>query len=377
MKRRDFIKGASIFVSTAYLASCASGVKGRTPNQKRLAFFSIANSRERHPQGHLLGGTTSVHILNIESSELKEHPLPIKFPHSLIQHPQMKNIVAITPRDQSLAVALNIETGATLKLISLENEQKFYGHGFFSADGDRLFLTGYDKNSKGFLKEYDLNWNELGHVETFGRAPHDVKTIQGGKIALVANNGWPGHSSYSERNLSSLVYLDMKSRKLIEKVELPLGYLGFQHFETNDRGDFVVGCDYYGNSKNGENYKSLLAYRKMTEPLNFLSISAEMKAHLHGNILSIAWDQQKQSVVTTTPEGPVTIWDLAGMQAVRQELNKHFPHGVALSASDIYVTTSSSGVWTAKKNNLFSSGAFSKMNIPPIQNISAHSAWID
>lgn len=376
MRRREFVTGFAATAAGLCFPGCVSQNLNSTESLGRLAFFTVENSLVEHPFGQKPGGKNSLQIFNIGSNELIEYALPIKSPHSLIQHPFMKQLAVVTPRDEQTAAVIDLNTGKIISLLKLKNDLYFYGHGVFSADGKQLLLSGYDKNNVGFLKSYDLNWSEQGYVDTFGLAPHDVQTIHGGETLLVANNGWSGLGSYHEKRISGMAYVDFKTKKLVEKIELPLGYLGFQHFDKNDRGDFVAGCDVYGNRKTQTGFKSLLISRKFSDPMHFFDIDNDMKARLQGNILSIAWNQKNSLVLTTTPEGPVTIWDASSLKAVRQILDYRHPHGVSTSQNHAYITTANNGLWHFNLNSVVT-GDPTQIQLSSIQNISAHSCWLD
>lgn len=378
LSRREIIFNGALMISCFQLNSCFSIANKDTPSKKNLfCFFTRNNLIKNHSQGHIIGGSTSLCILNVDDLSLTQISLPMTSPHSIIQHPVNKNILVITPRDQSLALVVNINNRNIVAKIELNQNQNFYGHGFFSPQGSSLFLTGYGLNSEGFLNEYDLNWKKVSRINTFGKAPHEVKLLEKSDVILVANNGWSGHDVYSKKSLTSMCYIDLKTKRLIEKIELPLGQLAFQHFEINSDGEFVVACDWHGETKNTQEYKSLLGYKKNGSPIEFLSMDLMMKNKMMGNILSVRWNKKTGDIITTTPEGPVTIWSLKTMSARRQVLQKKFPHGLEISSGYIWVTTSNAGVWRASLSSGLTEADFEKIKIPELINITAHAQRIE
>jgi len=375
MNRRQFLVSASI--ATGAWAFADWKFNGFRTSEKRLLAFFTTNSLKPSPtQGLLAGGQVALHIVDVGGSDRYAFRLPMEAPHSLIQHPIRKEIVVIAPREKSRALVYDISKGEMIASLNLDRGRYFYGHGVFSVDGERLFLTGFDQKSNGFLLEYDAGWSHVRDIETFGKAPHDIRTCHGGDAVLIANNGWSRLSSYEEPSMTSVVMMDLKSKKLMEKTELPEGHIAFQHLAGNDRGDFLVGCDYYGKSRSdfGE-YPSLLAKRSVGQKIEFLQMSREMREKMVGNVLSIAWDEAKDVAITTTPEGPVTFWNLREMKAEHQLLLGQHPHGVATTPDDVFVTTSNAGVWSAKRREAQASN-FAPLDLPPFYNVMAHATWL-
>lgn len=375
MNRRQFLVSASI--ATGAWAFADWKFAGVAPSEKRLlAFFTTNSPRPSPSQGLLAGGQVALHLVDVGGGDRYSFPLPMETPHSLIQHPLRKEIVAIAPREKTRALIYDIAKGEMVASLNLERGRYFYGHGVFSVDGERLFLTAFDHKSNGFLVEYDANWNHVRDIETFGKAPHDIRTCHGGDALLIANNGWSRLSSYEEPSITSVVMMDLKSKKLIEKTELPEGHIAFQHLAGNDRGDFLVGCDYYGKSRTdfGE-YPSLLARRRVGHDVEFLQMSPEMRATMVGNVLSISWDEARDVAITTTPEGPVTFWNLREMKAEHQLLIGQHPHGVATTSDEIFITTANAGVWSAKRKEPHAT-EFARADMPDFYNVLAHATWL-
>lgn len=378
MNRRQFLVSASLATGAwAFADWKLSGV--RTGEKRLLAFFTTNCLKASPTQGLLVGGEVALHVVDVAGSERHQFRLPMEAPHSLIQHPIRKEIVAIAPKEKSRALIYDISKGVMVASLNLEHDRYFYGHGVFSNDGERLLLTAFDHRSKGFLVEYDSDWKPVRDIETFGKAPHDIRLCHGGDGLLIANNGWSRLSSYDDPSVTSVVMMDMKSKKLVEKTELPSGHVAFQHLAGNDHGDFIVGCDYYGKDRESfGGYPSLLAHHRVGGDVEFLQMSSEMRAAMAGNVLSVSWDEASGMAITTTPEGPVTFWNLREMKAERQLLIGQHPHGVATTEKDVFVTTSNAGVWSAARDSSsdFLSSDFARTELPSFYNILAHATWL-
>ncbi len=375
MSRRKFLLSAALAASGLAFADWKfSGLRASRKN--RLAFFTINSAAVVPRMGFVTGGEVALHIVDVTSGEHQAFSLPMETPHALIQHPFQKNIVVVAPREKSRALVFDISKGEVVASLDLDGGRYFYGHGVFSKNGERLLLTAFDRKSNGFLLDYDKAWRPVRHIETFGKAPHDIRLCQGGDAVLIANNGWSRWSSYLEPSRTSVVMMETASMKLIEKIELPEGHIAFQHLAENDRGDFLVGCDYYGPDRSTlGKYPSLLAYHRVGGPVDFFDMSVDMRVATVGNILSVAWDEGSGTVITTTPEGPVTLWSLPEMKATKQILMGRHPHGVAINENDLFVTTANSGVlWAARSSSEIEN--FARLRTSSLVNISAHATWL-
>lgn len=371
MDRRIFIKNFSMLAAYGLLPSCAS-IANRNLSDKenrQIAFCTILENQKRSELG----------IFDPTTSELQFHFIPVLTPHDLIQNPVDHNILVVAPKGRNVAAVFDRSKNQVLKTIELQNGDNFYGHGFFSNSGDKLFLSGFDKTGAGFLREYDLNWKAVGNINSFGRAPHDARMIENGETILIANNGWVEGENTNRIYVTSMAYVDIKSRQLIEKIELPHSHLVFQHFDCNENGDFVVGCDYFGEKDIQKLMtQSLVGYRKRGQDIQFLQASPAELKNIGQNILSIRWDQPSHRVVTTGPEGPVTIWDLKEMKATSQILNGKSPMGVTLDSDHAWVTTAFDGIWKFdyKNDNKSKMQNLTQSDPPGIQKTVGHSKWI-
>ncbi len=356
-------------ISLASSASDPSGLKNG------VWFFTINNDIAKHPNGHKIGGENSVCFVDSKNQLLKKILVPMQAPHSMIRSKTQPDVAVIAPRETPLAIAINLRSGQVIKKIELKNGDYFYGHGFFHPDGKSIFLTGATATGKGFLREFDSAFNVVGEIDSFGESPHDCALVEDGRTLVVANTAWGSRDDYALKKSSSLSYIDFKTRKLVDQEKLPLGYVAFQHLQCLNSGDVIVACDDYSKDLLKTGGSSLLAYKKRNEPLRFLECPLQYRIRMAGNTLSVKWDTVSQMVLTTTPGGPVTVWSLKEMKAVRQDLIGKHPHGVALTpGGDFLVTTANEGLWQVNAAGL-PSDRFKMSSRPNLSNISAHSSW--
>lgn len=380
--RRDLLikfRNGSALLLLPWAGTCSLPRRSDQPpaSKKNLTFFTIENQIADHPNGHIVGGQTALHFYEPIFGTLQTISLPMKFPHSIIRSPHNSASAVIAPREESLALVVDLANGKVLRRLELANGEYFYGHGFFEPKGTSIFLTGSDSAGKGFFREFDSDFNPIGDIDTFGESPHDCALIDGGKTIVVANTAWHSRGDFNLKKSSSISYIDFASRKLVDQIKLPMGYLAFQHLVCLETGDLIAACDDYSKNIQRHGGASLLAYRRRNGPLEFLACPLEFRKRMAGNALSIAWDVASQTVVTTTPNGPLTVWSLKSMSAIRQKLDNRHPHGVTLTeASEFLVTTANSGIWRATLTN-GELQPFKELRPAISPNISAYSAWTE
>lgn len=365
---------SSVLLLAPWMSACTSfGQKTNLSNGPGIYFFTIRNSMPNHPNGHIIGGETALYIYNSTKQSMRKVPLDMKYPHSMICSPIDRDIAVISPREAPLALVVNVRDGTVIHRLKLENDEHFYGHGFFSPNGKALYLTGYTRSGEGFFREFDSAFKPVGDIDSYGESPHDCALVDQGRTIIVANTAQRIRGKYATKKSSSISFIDFKTRKLLEQVKLPPSFTAFQHLSCLDSGDLVVACDDNGKDVHIHGGSSLVAYKKRNQPLRFLDCPLEFRQRMAGNTLSVLWHESSGTVITTTPSGPVTIWSLKEMKAIRQELHDQHPHGLAEIEKDtILLTTANNGVWQAK----FLNGRlepFQKIGQPDSHNISAHS----
>lgn len=342
--RRDLLikfRNGSALLLLPWAGTCSLPRRSDQPpaSKKNLTFFTIENQIADHPNGHIVGGQTALHFYEPIFGTLQTISLPMKFPHSIIRSPHNSASAVIAPREESLALVVDLANGKVLRRLELANGEYFYGHGFFEPKGTSIFLTGSDSAGKGFFREFDSDFNPIGDIDTFGESPHDCALIDGGKTIVVANTAWHSRGDFNLKKSSSISYIDFASRKLVDQIKLPMGYLAFQHLVCLETGDLIAACDDYSKNIQRHGGASLLAYRRRN--------------------------------------GPLTVWSLKSMSAIRQKLDNRHPHGVTLTeASEFLVTTANSGIWRATLTN-GELQPFKELRPAISPNISAYSAWTE
>ena len=378
MERRTFLKHSICLLSIPFSSLTLPSCGQLTPKKasRKLAFFSVDLNQinekyQRHGFKVNGGEGNQLHLLDMDQYSIESIPIPVSYPHSIIQSQNNPDLAVITPRDFNTAAIIDLKRKRILSTLQLKNGEQFYGHGFFAHNGESFYLSGYEKSKKGFLRKFNLLGQAIQNQETYGNSPHDTALIGDGRVALIANNGWSGSDTLKNHYDSNMAFIDVSTGLLIESVTNSNSAVTFQHFVANEQGDFVVGCDLVarkGPSHLEEN--SLLGLRRMNKELVFLASSPEFNRKISGNILSLAWNEKAQTVLTTTPEGVLTKWDLKQMKAVEQSFLDAHPQGVVASDESFLVTTTNSGIWEydlQQKSRLINNG---------ISNIHSHASWI-
>ena len=228
------------------------------------------------------------------------------------------------------ACEVNLRNAAVTRMLRPHPERNFYGHGEFSRDGSLLYSTEtYIKSSKGVIAIRDAKSLELlDEFPSYGDSPHDCHLIDDGEVMVISNGGGTMESGHAP----CICYVDVASRKLLEKVEPSAKHINTGHLECNGNGNLVVvsaprkGLEQSGlggvSIRNGK-HKKLVT---MSKPGAIIS-------RMKGEALSLSIHEANHIVGVTHPDGDmVTFWSVES-GALLKTIDLSKPRGISQSTS--------------------------------------------
>ncbi|WP_416898373.1 MAG: DUF1513 domain-containing protein [Minwuia sp.] len=292
--RRNLLKGMA--AATLLLPH---GAQGRPSGARFIA-------SRRTPGGDLAT------VFGADGSILASHRLPDRGHGAAVSEDGRAVIFARRPG--RFALVLSMETGRELARIEAPADRHFYGHGFFSADGGRLYATENDfGNARGVLGVYDASAGHarIGELDTYGTGPHQVLPMHGGRHAVVANGGIETHPDWPRRKLNlpamrpSLALIDLKTGALADSAELGprLHALSIRHIALAG-GEVWFGCQ---DEAPGPDPRPLVGVYRPGAGAELIETSADPAFRAY--IGSVAASHDGRRIATTSPRGGVaTVW---------------------------------------------------------------------
>jgi hypothetical protein len=274
----------------------------------------------------------------VTGAEYVLHQIPLDFfGHGVVPDPRHPERVAVFQKKGKGACEVDLRTGRVLRPIVTPGARKFYGHGAYSPDGQLLYATESDEADgyRGLISVRDAaTFRELGEFPTYGAAPHDCRLIDGGRILVVTNGGGPLGGA-----VPTVTYVEVQSRKLLEKLELSRDTINAGHLAVGVRGDLaVVSAQRDGlppaTSTGG------VSLRTRGARLRTLEAPTDVVGRMFGETLSVRIDDRNGVVAATTPiANLLTFWELATGKLLRacEAVN---PRGVALTLDGRYFAVS-------------------------------------
>lgn len=257
-------------------------------------------------------------LFGADGSARADFPLPFRG-HGAAAHAVRGLLVMFPRRPGSKVLVSRADDPASRDIIDARPDRRFAGHGFFSPEGDRLYITEDNfEASRGVIGIYDVNrdFARLGEVSTAGIGPHQAILSGDGRIIAVCNGGIRTHPDFPRAKLNlatmrpSLALIDRESGKLLTTARLPaaLHQLSIRHIDIASDGTMALGLQYEGPKADSVP----LAFLYRGGALVPLSMTPDVRHALSQYVGSVAFDSEGKVVAVTSPVGStVAFWNVA------------------------------------------------------------------
>lgn len=200
----------------------------------------------------------------------------------------------------------------------------FYGHGTCSRDGKLLYTTETSVDGSGAIGIRETgSLKYVGDFPTYGQHPHDCHILENGSVLAVTNGG--GNMASGQR--ASICYIDIASKKLLKRVEMPDERFNAGHiFPLQDRTAILVSAP-----RRDLDERHLGAVSIQSDALTVLTSPTDITSKLFGEALSVVAIPTADLFAATHPTaGMVTFWKLSTHQFIKA-LDLPHARGVALT----------------------------------------------
>ncbi len=307
-----------------------------------LALSSCVDSdgtltKSKGGQNLILGGGTyknssnvdAKHVISVVDLESRTRTLTNTsfLPHGIHRNPTETNRLAIFEKKGPGACEYDLITRKIVRYIPVAKGRYFYGHGAYSIDGSLIYSTETIlKTGDGVIAVRNARTLEiLGEFPTYGKEPHECKLIDGGRTMVVTNGGG---------NLlgepPSVTYIDVTSKKMLEKVELTNVRLNTGHVSVSSSGSLVVLSA--PRAGLGKQHLGGVSIRLRGGDMESIVSPLVVTQRMQGEALSVAMHPKAGLAAVTHPDANmVTIWSLHDRSLIKViELEK--ARGVELTS---------------------------------------------
>jgi len=241
-------------------------------------------------------------------------PLPGRG-HGMAVSPDGLQAVVFARRPGRFAVPFTPADMRAAPTFGTSADRHFLGHGFFSADGSRLFTTQNDfEAARGVLGIHDTRhgYRRAGEIETHGIGPHEALLTRDGTAAVIANGGILTHPDYPRRKLNipdmqpSLARVELATGALLARATLPpaLHRLSIRHLVQAPDGGVWFCCQHEGPAME---QPPLVGRWDGGDGMRLLDLPRAVTASFRNYAGSIAASHDGQLVAVSSPRGGVIV----------------------------------------------------------------------
>lgn len=335
--RRDLLRWSAVAAGSFLLAPLVGCVRPKPPRPQPRAV-----------QGSLIGPGVYTHqgervcvlsVINLDRPAGAPRLTRLSFfAHGVSPNPVEPRQAVLFEKQGGGCCAVDLSAGTVTRTITTRPERKFYGHGAWLADGSLLFATETDMTTlQGVIAVRDGKTFELqGDFPTYGAAPHDCKLVDGGKTLVITNGGGPIDGA--ER--PCVTYVDVGSRKLLERIDIPNPKFNTGHLALTAAGDLAVVSAPRDGLPDQNQQLGGVSLRSAGAVIRSMNLPEDIVSRLKGETLSVCIHEPTGVVAATTPLGDVvTFWDIKKGTLVKS-LDLPRPRGVSLTLDQKFFVVS-------------------------------------
>lgn len=340
LSRRAFLKQlmASGFILTSSSVVADITAKDESSNKQTVFYSAAMNS----------AGQYVVAAISATGKLLFETRLPARA-HAVAMHPSKNELLVFARRPRHFLLVLNAKTGKVIHQLQSAANRPLYGHGVFSHNGTRLYLTANDTDNRGgviSVRDTTDSYRQVNEFSSGGIGPHELKLLRDGKTLVVANGGILTHpeSGRSKLNLDSmtpaLTYLDVEQGKVLDDFRLDSQYhqLSIRHLDVNQQDTVCFAMQYQGSRH--DRFPLIGFHRQGQTKLQLATTPKTVLATMKNYCGSVCADASGKTFAVSSPKGNViTLWCEQGKFIASQSLSDGCGVAAGSEANSFYLSS--------------------------------------
>jgi uncharacterized protein len=256
-------------------------------------------------------------IINLTQKEKRLIDTPF-LPHQICIDPNNKYRVVCFEKNGTNACEIDLQTQLVSGQLLADDKRIFSGHATFTHDGKQILSIESDtENDQGVISFRDSKTFEvIKTLPTLGLLPHDCY-LTADDALIVSNTG----SDEPGLHQPSLVYIDLATEKLIERIKLDdagliNGGLNCGHFKVTPDNELVIASAPVNTED--KTLSGGVSIRKQDGPLTTMTEPELVIKRMTGEALGIEINQHHKIVAITHPDANLlTFWSLADKTLVK------------------------------------------------------------
>lgn len=300
MQRRHFIQFGLL---TLAAASSLRGLATSQPGNV-LQFLSSANDA---------AGAHFIIAADAAGQELFRIPVEERC-HSGCLRPETSEAVIMSRRPGENLYVINMLQGYLKTIIKSGPDFHFYGHGVFSHDGSRFYVTANQyADGAGFVRIYDAQ-NGYQHIKDLpvgGMDPHELRLHPDGERLVVALGGIHTHPDYGRIKLNletmqpALIVMERTTGKIVQRCEPSHHQLSCHHLDISGDGIVIAGYQFEGAA--WETPPLIARLDTATGAFSEISLTEPAQTQLVNYTASIAISRHSAIAAITAPRGNAVV----------------------------------------------------------------------
>ena len=258
--------------------------------------------------------------------------------HGFAHHAEHNHLAVFARRPGQYVEIIDAFSGQQLTTIDATAERFFYGHGVYSADGRRLFVSeGVTETCEGVIGVYAAgsDYRKVGEIAIDGIGPHQIARLSGDRLVVaVGGIHTKGREKTNLDTMSPSLNYYHADGTFIERQSLEFSQLSIRHLDVATDDTVFFAVQYQDNDPLFE--PLVWSHQLGKEPMP-LSASATQWLDCKGYIGSVMTN--KHSVIATSPVGNQMLEFDRGTLAIKRVIQIPDVCGVATNETQGFVST--------------------------------------
>lgn len=336
MERRQFIQ-----LGLLTLAAASSG--------RSFADFAPSAERQFLSSAEDAAGQHFIVCTNTDGSERFRISVDERC-HAGCLRPDRNEAVIMSRRPGDNLYVINMLEGDLKKTIKSGSDFHFYGHGVFSQDGQRFYVSAnHYADGAGYLRVYDAqsHYQHLEDLPLGGMDPHELRLHPDGERLIIAMGGIHTHPDYGRIKLNidtmqpALVVMARSTGKILQRCEPSHHQLSCHHLDVSPEGIVIAGYQFEGPAWEAPPLMARLDTN--TGDFSEIRLSDTAQATLANYTASVAISQVSPLCAVTAPRGnKVVLLDYVSAQVV-QVVDVIDAGGVLAEPDEHFIVSSGNG----------------------------------